>query len=267
MIVFPNAKINIGLHIVSKRPDGFHNIESVFYPLKIFDALEVIESRNWQFTSSGLPVPGENNICEKAYTLLKQKYNVPPVKMHLHKNIPIGAGLGGGSADGTFALKIIDKKFSLRIPRQEIMELAAQLGSDCPFFIDNTAVLVKGRGEDLSPVNLSLKGYYFVLVYPNIHISTAEAYAGITPQKPLRSVEDIIALPMEKWREYLKNDFESYLFEKYPVLREIKTNMYQLGAAYASMSGSGSSVYGIFEEMPVDLSVFSKFQVLKGTFD
>ncbi|RMG83844.1 MAG: 4-(cytidine 5'-diphospho)-2-C-methyl-D-erythritol kinase, partial [Bacteroidetes bacterium] len=179
----------------------------------------------------------------------------------------IGAGLGGGSADGAFMLKALNEKFNLKIPQSEMTNLAARLGSDCPFFIDNKAVLVKGKGEKLSPVNLSLKGYYFVLVYPNIHISTAEAYAGITPRKPPKPIEEIIQFPIEEWKVYLKNDFEHHLFEKYPVIERVKSDMYQLGALYASMSGSGSSVYGIFKKIPLDLSVFSEFKVFKGKFD
>ncbi len=268
MIVFPNAKINIGLHVVGKRPDGFHNIESVFYPIKIYDALEIIEAKkSMSFTCSGLLVPGKENICETAYFLLNKQYPLPKIKIHLHKNIPIGAGLGGGSADGAFMLKALNEKFNLKIPQSEMTNLAARLGSDCPFFIDNKAVLVKGRGEKLSPVNLSLKGYYFVLVYPNIHISTAEAYAGITPRKPPKPIEEIIQFPIEEWKVYLKNDFEHHLFEKYPVIERVKSDMYQLGALYASMSGSGSSVYGIFKKIPLDLSVFSEFKVFKGKFD
>ena len=254
MVVFPNAKINLGLNIIEKRTDGYHNIESCFYPIPLTDALEVIESDKLSFTSSGIPIPGdpESNLCLKAYHLLKKHYDLPLVEIHLHKNIPIGAGLGGGSSDGAFMLKLLNEKFELGIDNPALEKLAGELGSDCPFFIENKPVFVEGKGNVFSPVEVSLKGKYLVLVMPDVHVSTAQAYAGITPQQPEAGLKEILEQkPMKRWQDLVKNDFEESVFAKHPELERIKNQLIEEGAIYASMTGSGAAVFGVFEEKPI----------------
>ena len=253
MVVFLNVKINLGLDIIAKRPDGYHNIESCFYPIPLTDALEVIESNKLSFTSSGISIPGntEDNLCLKAYTLLKERYDLPPVAIHLHKHIPIGAGLGGGSADGAFMLKLLNEKFSLHIDNQELEKLVGKLGSDCPFFIENKPVFVEGTGNVFSPIEVSLKGMYLVLVMPDVHVSTAEAYAGVVPQKPEIDLKSALEQkPVDQWRGLVKNDFEQSVFAQYRELEDIKNQLIKEGALYASMTGSGAGVYGVFEAQP-----------------
>lgn len=254
MIVYPHSKINLGLHIINKRKDGFHDIETLFYPLRLCDALEIIPSMNGktEFSSSGTPIPDntEGNLCLKAWKILYQHHNIPAVKIHLHKVIPIGAGLGGGSSDAAFTLKLINDLFEANIPEELLAEYAKLLGSDCSFFLYGKPVLASGRGEILKPFDLSLKGYYLILVSPPVHVSTAEAYAGIKPSIPETRLEDVLALPVKKWKGILVNDFEHSVFEKHPEIKKIKKQLYQLGALYASMSGSGSSVFGIFNQKP-----------------
>ena len=255
MIVFPNAKINIGLNIVEKRSNGFHNIQSVFYPVKLQDALEVIENTDTKaesivFSSSGIEIPGNinENLCYKAYHLINKQYPLPKIKIHLHKHIPIGAGLGGGSSDAAFFIRLINDKFEVGLSWGEMHHYAKQLGSDCSFFITNKPVFVEGVGSEYESIQLNLSNYYIALIYPNIHISTAKAYSGVIPKKPLRSLEnDIVNLPIEQWKDAIHNDFEDSLFPHYPELKKIKDKLYSLGAVYAAMSGSGSSVYGIFK--------------------
>ncbi len=285
MICFPNAKINIGLNITEKRPDGFHTIESVMYPLKgiCFDALEIISSERLtpalskgegvnavNLITSGISIPGnnENNLCVKAYHLIKKDYpHVPSIAIHLHKAIPIGAGLGGGSADAAFFIRLLNDTFELGISWGEMHHYARQLGSDCSFFVSNKPAFAEGRGDQFESTNLNLTGYFIALVYPNIHINTAKAYSGVTPKKPQRSLEDDIQnLPIEKWKEWIHNDFEDSIFPKYPELKKIKEKLYSLGAIYASMSGSGSAVYGIFKDQPNVKGKFSKYQVWEGKF-
>jgi 4-diphosphocytidyl-2-C-methyl-D-erythritol kinase len=255
MIVFPNAKINIGLNIVEKRSDGYHNIESVFYPIALRDALEVIENKEQTnspviFSSSGIDVPGEahDNLCVRAYDLIKRDYALPNIKIHLHKHIPIGAGLGGGSSDAAFFIKLINEKFNLQLSIEQMQNYAAKLGSDCPFFINNKPVFAQGTGTDFSPATINLKGYYITLVYPYLHVNTAHAYKGCIPQKPKRILKDDISLPVEEWKNCIHNQFEDTVFIHFSELNEIKSKLYSLGAIYAAMSGSGSSVYGIFKE-------------------
>lgn len=250
MIVFPNAKINLGLNIVSKRPDGYHNIETCFYPIPWNDALEIIVSDKLTFTTSGLEIPGntDTNLCLQAYHLVKEQYDIPLVHIHLHKVIPMGAGLGGGSADGAFTLKVLNDQFGLEISSEELEDMAGQLGSDCPLFIENKPVFAEGTGNDFSAIALSLKGKYIALINPEIHISTQEAYAGVIPQPPLRSIKKILQQPIDTWKEELKNDFEESIFKNHPKIEALKKRFYDEGAMYASMSGSGSSVFGIFEE-------------------
>lgn len=249
MVIFPNCKINLGLHITGKRPDGFHELETVFYPVQLKDILEVVTSTTQHFQSTGLDIPGntESNLCLKAYHLLKQDFpDLPSVHMHLHKLIPMGAGLGGGSADGAFALRLLNEKYKLNITTQQLIEYAAKLGSDCPFFIINTACYATGRGEILTPINLDLSGYRFVLVHPGIHINTKWAFEQIQPDLPSRSIKEIIQLPIQDWKYYLSNDFELPIKQNYPAIEAIKLALYKDGAIYASMSGSGSVVFGIY---------------------
>lgn len=253
MVVFPNAKINIGLNIVEKRPDGYHTIESCFYPIPFTDALEVIESKQLTFTSSGIDIPGNqgDNLCLKAYHLLKDQFDIPSVAIHLHKSIPIGAGLGGGSSDGAFMIKLLNDKFELGISLKDQESIASGLGSDCPFFIRNKPVFVEGTGNVFSKVSISLHGKHLALIMPHIHVSTANAYAGITPKKSnfnLRHVlenEDLFIS-----QKMVKNDFEDSVFRWHPELNDIKQKLIASGAQYASMTGSGSAVFGIFETKP-----------------
>jgi 4-diphosphocytidyl-2-C-methyl-D-erythritol kinase len=219
MVVFPNCKINLGLNISGKRSDGYHDLETFFYPVQLKDAIEVIESSSFQFSTSGLTIDGDNqkNLCVKAWHLLKKDLpHLPAIQMHLHKAIPMGAGLGGGSADGAFTLKLLNKKFDLRFTEKQLIDHSLQLGSDCPFFIINKPCYATGRGEDLEQIYLDLNNYKIVIVHPGIHISTAWAFENITPQKPTRSVKDIIQQPIETWKNDLKNDFEEPVFTKYP---------------------------------------------------
>ena len=254
MITYPNAKINLGLNIVEKRPDGYHNLETVFYPINIQDALEVTtsESENeYSLTISGTPIEGdpENNLVVKAYKLLKQDFpEIPGIDIHKYKHIPTGAGLGGGSADAAFMIKLLNEKFKLNISVKKMEEYSAKLGADCAFFIQNKPVFASGIGNIFEPIQLSLKGYYLVLVKPDIFVSTKDAFAHIKPKKPTNSLKDIIRMPVETWRAVMKNDFEESVFIKYPEIAAIKDKLYDMGAIYASMSGSGSSVFGIFRE-------------------
>lgn len=248
MISFPNAKINFGLNILSKREDGFHNISSCFYPVPWCDILEIIPSDQLKFTSSGIRIPGDelSNLCIQAYHLLKKDFNIPNVHIHLHKIIPIGAGLGGGSSDCAFTLKMLNKMFSLKLSDDQHENYAGKLGSDCPFFIKNKPTIVSGTGNQFEPTSLTLSGKTIVIAYPKIHISTQEAYSGIKPQLPQKSISDLISQPISDWNSMLENDFEYSLLNNYPEIKSIKELMYNHGAVYASMTGSGSAVYGIF---------------------
>jgi 4-diphosphocytidyl-2-C-methyl-D-erythritol kinase len=269
MISFPNAKLNLGLNITSKRMDGFHSIESVFIPLPALnDVLEIIEnteSNDIEFTSSGIAIPGnsEDNLCVKAYHKIKAIADVPPIKIHLHKNIPIGAGLGGGSADAAFFIKLMNEKFSLNLNQEVQFSIAAELGSDCAFFLHNTACFATGRGEILKPFTLDLSAYTFVLIFPQIHISTKEAYAGVKPEQPISDLMQDILNPVSEWKNRIKNDFESSIFKSYPLLEEIKNELYFSGASYASMSGSGSTMYGIFPKTTFDKKLTKKINFEK----
>ena len=254
MITYPNAKINLGLNIVEKRPDGYHNLETVFYPINLQDALEVnlLEGEEeFSLKVSGVPIEGEpeNNLVVKAYRLLKKNYpEMPAIDIHMYKHIPTGAGLGGGSADAAFMIKLLNEKFKLNLSIEKMEEYAAILGADCAFFIQNKPVFATGIGNIFEPIQLSLKGYYLVLVKPDIFVSTKDAFAHIIPTQPTQSLKEIIRMPVETWRATMKNDFEDSVFQKFPEIAAIKDKLYDLGAVYASMSGSGSSVYGIFRE-------------------
>ena len=249
MIQFPNCKINLGLSILAKRADGYHELETVFYPIAVSDALEILPAANLTMTQSGIAVPGDpaQNLCLKAYHLLKKDFpTLPAVQMHLHKNIPMGAGLGGGSSDGTAALIILNQQFSLGLNDQQLIDYASQLGSDCPFFVYNKACHATGRGEILTPIHLDLSNYQFLLVHPGVHIATAWAFQQLNPHTKSESIQAIIEKPITDWKNYLINDFEAPVFKAEPKLSLIKDQLYQLGAIYASMSGSGSSLFGIF---------------------
>lgn len=252
MICFPNAKINLGLNIVSKRSDGYHNLETVFYPVPIKDALEIIvnkEQSSDTFIEAGIKVDSspESNLAMKALKLMREFYDFPHVEVYLLKKIPFGAGLGGGSADASFMLKLINKTFDLGATNEELASLAVKLGADCPFFIYNRPVFASGIGEIFEPVELSLKGYSFVLIKPNIHVSTKDAFSLIKPDQPAVSLKEIVKRPVREWKDIMVNDFEKSVFEKYPAIGEIKDKLYSHNALYASMSGSGSSVFGIFD--------------------
>jgi 4-diphosphocytidyl-2-C-methyl-D-erythritol kinase len=271
MIVFPNAKINLGLRIKSKRADGFHNLDTVFFPLPFTDVLEIIPQSTPSetpviFSSSGLVIPGEtqSNLCLKAYHLLKIKFpELPSIQMHLHKNIPMGAGLGGGSSDGAFAIRLMNEKFKLGMSDEQMQEMALDLGSDCPFFIKNIPVQANGRGEIMHPISLDLSNKKIVLVLTGIHVSTANAFKNCPIHEDVIPCSSVLEKPMSTWKDDLVNDFEATVFPLFPALENIKNTLYKIGATYASMSGTGSSVYGIFSELPDLEGVFNKeYQVV-----
>ncbi len=291
MIEFPNAKINIGLNVVAKREDGYHDIETVFYPVLLQDALEIKLMRpldpaqlrkrieaglmvqpddaflpfrllpkkedfpccSLEMTGNEFPFKAADNLVVKAYLMLQQDFDLPSIDIKLYKHIPSGAGLGGGSSDCAFMIKLLNRRFNLRMRESMMERYAARLGSDCAFFISNTPSIATGRGEILNPIGLSLKGYTILLVKPDVAVSTAEAYAGVTPHKPETSLADAVMRPVSEWRDCVFNDFEPSVFKKYPLLADIKQKLYDLGAEYAAMTGSGSTVYGIFSE-PLDRS-------------
>ena len=271
MVVFPNAKINIGLNIVGKRPDGFHDIVSCFYPVGWADALEILPcegtlSAKTTFQSSGLPIPGDadTNLCLKAYRLLARDFDLPPVSIHLLKAVPIGAGLGGGSADAAFTVKALNQLFALNITTKQQQDYARSLGSDCAFFIENKPKYCFGKGDQFEEIALCLTGKWAVLVNPGLHISTAEAYAGVTPRQPAAELRVLLQRPVGQWRDFVKNDFEENLFKNYPILPQVEQTLYNLGAKYASMSGSGSTLYGIFDYEPDLANNFQNSTVWKG---
>lgn len=259
MICFPIAKINIGLNITERRPDGYHNLETVFYPIKVNDVLEVIESDELGFESSGLPIPGrmEDNLCVKAWHLLKNDHDIPPVKIHLHKHIPIGAGLGGGSADAAFFIRLMNTSFGLGLSVERMQDYARTLGADCAFFIEGKPVFAYEKGDRFKPVSPDLSGYKIVLVMPPVHVSTSEAYRGVRPAAVKTSLTELVALPVAEWKKYIKNDFEESIFKNHAAIRGVKAALYEAGALYASMSGSGASVFGIFKDLP-DLGELKK---------
>ena len=289
MIAFPNAKINIGLNVVAKRSDGYHDIETVFYPVLLQDALEIKPMRpldpaqlrkrleagllvqpddvflpyrlfrkkedvpccSLEMTGNEFPFKAADNLVVKAYLMLQQDFDLPSIDIKLHKHIPSGAGLGGGSSDCAFMISLLNRRFNLRMRESMMERYAARLGSDCAFFISNTPSLATGRGEILNPISLSLKGYTILLVKPDLSVSTAEAYASLTPKQPEIPLAEAIKCPVAEWKDCVYNDFETTVFAKYPLLADIKRKFYSMGAVYASMSGSGSTVYGLFRE-PID---------------
>ncbi|KOY85143.1 4-diphosphocytidyl-2C-methyl-D-erythritol kinase [bacterium 336/3] len=268
MLSFPHAKINIGLYITEKRNDGFHNLESCFYPVGWSDVLEVLPSENNYLKISGLQVDGDTseNLCMKALNLLSRDHFIPATSMFLHKVIPMGAGLGGGSADAAFTIKLINQLYNLGLETSQMQEYARLLGSDCAFFIESKPLYCYEKGDKFKDIKLDLKGKYLVLVYPNIHISTKEAYSGVKPQPLSFDLKNFLETnPLNKWKNIIKNDFETHLFEKYPKLSEIKEYLYKQGAIYASMSGSGSTIYGIFEEKPSSLKFEENYTIWQET--
>lgn len=253
MITFPNAKINLGLNIVEKRPDGYHNLETIFYPIPLQDALEITPweggERKYKLAQSGIQIAGddENNLVVKAYKLLDSLYNLPPIEINLLKHIPSGAGLGGGSADAAFMLCMLNQHFQLNIPNEQLEVYAAQLGADCAFFVENKPTFAEGIGNIFSPIELSLKGYKLLLVKPDIFVSTRDAFAQIKPKRPSISLKEVAKMPVEAWKTYMVNDFEESVFPQFPAIADIKAKLYDMGAIYASMSGSGSSVFALFK--------------------
>ncbi len=258
MVTFPNCKINIGLHIVGKRADGYHNLETVFYPLPIYDCLEIITLPDNNtlpiLTTSGLAVDGAatDNICIKAWKLIKKKHNVlPAVAMHLHKAIPLGAGLGGGSADGAFMLRMLNEKYNLQISEPQLLQYALELGSDCPFFTLNKPAFATGRGEVLQPVSIDLSTWYLVIINPAIHVNTGWAFGQLHVQPPALPLLQAVQQPVATWKDTIVNDFEKAVAAQYPAIAEIKNRLYGQGAVYASMTGSGSTVFALFAAPPL----------------
>lgn len=261
MICFPNAKINLGLHVINKRADGFHNIESVFYPVPLCDMLEAIplhadaDTPDYRFMSAGLPVNGADseNLIIKAFQLLKADYDLPSTDICLYKKIPMGAGLGGGSADAAFMLNLLNQIYALRISSLDLKKYAAKLGSDCAFFLDNAPAYLYGKGHELEPYAISLKGWYLVLIYPKVHSNTAIAYQHVQRREFLnqdKCLKHFLQLPVEQWKDLVFNDFEPSVFKNHPQLTNMKQLLYDSGAVFALMSGSGSSLFGLFREKP-----------------
>ncbi|MGP8215289.1 MAG: 4-(cytidine 5'-diphospho)-2-C-methyl-D-erythritol kinase [Bacteroidia bacterium] len=271
MICFPNAKINIGLRILEKRADGYHNIESIFYPIGWSDALELIPVDGYgkiELNLSGIPVPGrrnDDNLCVKLYKLLLKKYKLPSVKVWLHKAIPIGAGLGGGSSDAAHFVKMLNNLFDLKLSNEEMKSYVATLGSDCVFFIENIPVLASGRGEVTEAIKLDLGSYFIAIVYPEIPISTPFAYGLVSPKQRNDSLKAaILSKKPGEWENSVSNDFEKPLFEKYPLIEEVKNTIYKEGALYTSLTGSGSAVYGIFDKKVDIATKFPDFKTWSG---
>lgn len=266
MIIFPNAKINIGLNIVSRRDDGFHNIETIFFPVKgLCDILEVAtvpeQEDKITFDQTGLTLnePNENNLCVKAYHLLNKYINLPHVSMHLHKQIPFGAGLGGGSSDGAHALMALNSLSSNPLQQEKLIEVALLLGSDCPFFIYNSPCYATSRGEKLTPLEFNLDGVHLLLINPGLHINTGKAYSLSKPQASVYKLPHVIKNELKNWRDTISNDFEKVVFDLYPEIGIIKDELYSMGALYSAMSGSGSTVFGIFKEKPQYELSFSEY--------
>lgn len=247
-----NCKINLGLHIVERRADGYHNIETIFYPIPLADEVVIEPAETLQLHEEGILVGEdmEKNLVVKAYRLLQKDFNLPPVSITLKKHVPFGAGLGGGSSDASHTLLQLNELFQLGLSKEQLATYAAKLGADCAFFIYNTPMMATGIGTDFSPVEFSLKGYYLALVKPNVFVSTADAYRRVTPCEPTFSLQNLNTTPISEWKNVLVNQFEESVFAQFPLIADVKQRLYDAGAIYASMSGSGSSVFGIFKEMP-----------------
>lgn len=259
MITYPNAKINIGLKVIEKRSDGFHNLETFFFPIELTDILEIVESSKTNLTIYGIQLDGrqEDNLCIKAYDLLATEFNLPPVEIHLFKRIPPGAGLGGGSSDAAHTLIALNKLFNLNLSSETLALFAAKLGSDCPFFIysgnlnteEGEGMFAEGRGEILTPFTVpQLKGIKIMTEVPPVFVSTAQAYGGVTPHKPQTYLKELLLKPIDQWKGAIANDFESSVFKKHPLISGYKQELYNNGAIYASMSGSGSAVFGLYSK-------------------
>ncbi|MCE3296038.1 MAG: 4-(cytidine 5-diphospho)-2-C-methyl-D-erythritol kinase [Crocinitomicaceae bacterium] len=255
MILFPPAKINLGLRVSGKRTDGYHELESLMLQLPWCDILEIVPQEKFAFTCSGIEIPGDpdSNLCTRAYRLLQQQYKLPPVSIHLHKNIPMGAGLGGGSADGTYTLLILNRLFDLGLSADKLRSYALELGSDCPLFVENMPQLATGRGEILEPFPIKTDGLYIHLLNPGIHVSTKDAFDALELGQQPFSIREILQKPIPQWKDQLKNDFETTVFVKHPEIKDLKAKIYENGALYAAMSGSGSTLFGIYDQKPVPL--------------
>ena len=270
VVVFPNAKINLGLRVVGRRDDSFHNIETVFYPVGWCDILEVIENdsiaeKKIDFTVSGNALlNSEDNLCVRAFRLLENDFKIPPAKAWLHKIIPAGAGLGGGSSDAVNMILLLNKLFSLKISNEKIKEYALQLGSDCPFFLSDKPMYATGRGEVMEEIPEVLKNFFIFIVKPKFSISTAEAYRLVKPNKPQSTLKDLIQLPVQQWKNSIVNDFAIPLGEKFPEINSIKNKFYDAGAVFSLMSGSGSAVYGIFEKETEGGKIFPGYESWSG---
>lgn len=252
MILFPPCKINLGLQILNKRADGYHNLDTLMYQLPLADVLEIIRSDAFSFVSTGLEIPGDagSNLCVKAFRLMQEKYSIPNIRIHLHKIIPMGGGMGGGSADGAYVLLGINRLFGLDLSKEILRELAAELGSDCPLFIVPEPQIAQGRGEILAEFPLDLSGHYIKLVNTGIHVSTQEAFSKVNFYAHPHSVSEIVSKPIANWKALLKNDFEHSVFQYHPELESVKDKLYTEGAIYASMTGSGSTMFGIYPQKP-----------------
>ena len=249
MILYPNAKINIGLNILSKREDNYHNISSIFYPIfDCYDILEIKRTNKFLFTSSGLKIPGKKNLCQIAYEAIKNKFDISPVHIHLHKLIPIGSGLGGGSSDASFVLKGLNQIFDLKLSNSDLEKISKDIGADCPFFIENKTKHVTGIGDKMKKINLDLSNYTIKLTHSNINISTANAFSKIKANEQNIVTENLSEQSIESWKNKVKNDFENNVFEIYPQLKIEKEKFYSEGAIYSSMTGTGSTIYGIFKK-------------------
>ena len=266
MLLLPNCKINIGLNVVSRRPDGYHNLETVFYPIPLRDDLEIKllpESENlpYRLTQNGAKIEGEpkDNLVVKVYEAMKREFDLPPIDIVLYKHIPMGAGLGGGSSDAASMMMAVNELFDLRLSADDMEHRIAPFGADCAFFIKNVPAYATGIGDQLTPIHLSLSGKYIVLVKPDIFVSTKEAYTHVTPQPAQYPLAKAIELPIECWRDKVVNDFETSVFPNHPTLVAIKRTLYDMGALYAAMSGSGSTLYGIFDRpVPEATTVFKE---------
>lgn len=259
MLSFANAKINLGLLLTEKRADGYHNLQTVFYPVKLHDVIELVDSDHTHCLVKGIAIPGsaEDNLCLSAFKKMQADFELPEQQIVLLKHIPVGAGLGGGSADAAFLIKLINEKFALGLTVQQMQAYARTLGADCAFFIENKPTYAFAKGDEFEPVAIDLSVYFIVLVKPNVHVSTAEAYQNVSVKQPLAGLKDLIQLPLSEWKNQIVNDFEPSVFAKYPQIDEIKTKLYAAGATFALMSGSGSSVFAIFEK-PVQLPALEK---------
>jgi 4-diphosphocytidyl-2-C-methyl-D-erythritol kinase len=268
MILYPPAKINLGLNILRKREDGYHDIDTCMVEIPFTDILEVTKSDSFEFLQTGIKISGAGgtNLCEQAYQLLQNEFEIGPVRIHLRKQIPVGAGLGGGSADATYTLLALNQLFQLQLSIDKLKQLASELGSDCPFFVEGLPQIAQGRGEILSTVELDLFNVFLVLLNPGIHVGTKEAYDGVTVSVDVISIEEIVQKPIEQWKELLKNDFETSVFQRHPEIEKLKEALYQSGAIYAAMSGSGSSVFGLFTNEDAAMNFNSNHLIYKGWF-